>query len=64
MDPPPFKTFIVYIIIWGAWIFTHDMLSKKHDIDYAIKLDDILYKNLSETSFPFGPREFSDFNMV
>tara|TARA_B100000902_G_scaffold288540_1_gene274730 strand:- start:3282 stop:3476 length:195 start_codon:yes stop_codon:yes gene_type:complete len=64
MDPPPIKTFIVYIIIWGAWLYTHDALSKKHDSDYAIKLDDILYNNVSSTNFPFGPREFSDYNMV
>ena len=63
MDPPPFKTFIVYLIIWGTWLFTHDTLSKNHERDYAIKLDDILYNNES-TSFPFGPREFSDYNMA
>ncbi|MBA45910.1 MAG: hypothetical protein CMB31_04925 [Euryarchaeota archaeon] len=64
MDPPPFKIFISYLIIWFAWLYAHDNLSKKQEIDYAIKLDDILYNNTSSNSFPFGPREFSDFNMV
>ena len=64
MDPPPFKTFIVYLIIWGAWLYAHEALSKKHDSDYAIKLDDILYNNVSSTDFPFGPREFSEYNMA
>tara|TARA_B100000427_G_C15519878_1_gene599804 strand:- start:1905 stop:2099 length:195 start_codon:yes stop_codon:yes gene_type:complete len=64
MDPPPFKTFIVYLIIWFAWLYTHDNLSKKQEIDYAIKLDDILYNNVSSTSFPFGPGDVSDFTLA
>ena len=64
MDLPPFKTFIAYFIIWCAWLFTHDTLTKRRDIDYALKLDDILYKNSTETDFPFGPSEFSEFIMV
>jgi hypothetical protein len=64
MDPPPFKTFITYLIIWGTWLFTHDTLSKKREIDYAIKLDDLLYDNVSATSFPFGPGEVLDYTLV
>ncbi len=63
MDPPPFKIFITYLIIWFAWLYAHDNLSKKQEINYAIKLDDILYNNVSSTSFPFGSRDVSDFTL-
>jgi len=60
----PFTSLIAYFIIWGTWLLTHETLSMNNEIDYAIKLDNILYNNVSTTEFPFGMRDFEEFNMV
>lgn len=60
----PVGTFIAYSIIWGLWVLVGGGMVRYNEINYAIKLDDITYNNVSKTEFPFGPVQFSDFNMV
>ena len=43
-DPPPIKTFILYFVAWAAWVYT-DILVKKQNVNFALKLDDILYND-------------------
>ena len=54
MDPQPIKTFIAYLVIWGAWLYTHNALLKRQEREYAIKFDDITYNNVSSVDFPIG----------
>ena len=44
MDPPPIKMFILYFITWAAWVYK-DILVKKQNVNFALKLDDILYND-------------------
>lgn len=63
MDVFPIKTFIAYMIIWGTWLVSHDALLIHQD--YLVKLDSLIYNNCtSTTEFPYGPREFAQFNMA
>ena len=43
MDPPPVKTFLLYLVVWVAWVYTHDILVQKQKVNFSLKLDDILY---------------------
>ena len=59
MDLPPIKTFLVYIVIWAAWVFTHDILVTKQKVNFALKLDDISYNdNVSFLDIQFSDNTF------
>ena len=63
MENFPIKSMIAYVLIWTAWLFSHEAMLNHQE--YLIKQDDLLYNDsTSTTEFPFGPREFSDYIMV
>lgn len=52
MDPPPITTFILYLVVWSAWVYTNHIFVTKQNINFALKLDDIIYNDsFSEYTF-------------
>ena len=59
MDPPPITTFVLYFVVWTAWVYTHDILVTKQKVNFALKLDDILYNdNVSFLDIQFSDNTF------
>tara|TARA_B100001564_G_scaffold232921_2_gene196852 strand:- start:578 stop:760 length:183 start_codon:yes stop_codon:yes gene_type:complete len=59
MDPPPVTTFLLYLVVWAAWVYTHDILVQKQKVNFSLKLDDILYDdNVSFLDIQFSDNVF------